>query len=222
MIPSPEQVHQLAALMPSRLSAAVYVAAGCGLRLGEVLGLEVDDIDFDRAELAVRRQLEMHQGAASLPGPVEDEGERAQERTPRGGGVCSARASARRPGSGGGGRRNRLAPADAAPRPIWCSGALTGSRSTPRPSPACGRRFDQGRAAAALGLPRPAALLRDAADPCRGKRQDRAARTRSLHADAHAPPVRARVAGRAGPHPPAARRALGVRETAATPAESRT
>jgi integrase len=62
VIPSPEQVHRLAALMPSRLSAAVYVAAGCGLRLGEVLGLEVDDIDFERAELAVRRQLKMHKG----------------------------------------------------------------------------------------------------------------------------------------------------------------
>jgi integrase len=40
----------------------VYVAAGCGLRLGEVLGLEVEDIDFERAELAVRRQLKFHRG----------------------------------------------------------------------------------------------------------------------------------------------------------------
>jgi integrase len=46
VISSPQQVHRLAELMPRRLSAAVYVAAGCGLRLGEVLGLEVDDIDF--------------------------------------------------------------------------------------------------------------------------------------------------------------------------------
>lgn len=55
IIPSLEQVHRLAALMPPRLSATVYVAAGCGLRLGEALGLEVDDIDFGRGELAVRR-----------------------------------------------------------------------------------------------------------------------------------------------------------------------
>lgn len=39
VIPSPEQVHQLAALLPARLSAMVYLAAGCGLRLGEILGL---------------------------------------------------------------------------------------------------------------------------------------------------------------------------------------
>jgi integrase len=62
VIPSPEQVHRLAELMPPRLSAAVYVAAGCGLRLGEVLGLEVDDIDFKARELAVRRQLKSHKG----------------------------------------------------------------------------------------------------------------------------------------------------------------
>ncbi|WP_127501209.1 tyrosine-type recombinase/integrase [Actinoplanes solisilvae] len=62
VIPSPEQVHRLAELMPARLSAAVYVAAGCGLRLGEVLGLEIEDIDFDRAELSVRQQLKSHKG----------------------------------------------------------------------------------------------------------------------------------------------------------------
>ncbi|GAA1626768.1 tyrosine-type recombinase/integrase [Actinoplanes couchii] len=62
VIPPPEQVHRLAELMPRRLSAAVYVAAGCGLRLGEVLGLEVEDIDFERAELSVRRQLKSHKG----------------------------------------------------------------------------------------------------------------------------------------------------------------
>ncbi len=62
VIPSPEKVHRLARLMPERLSAAVYVAAGCGLRLGEVLGLEVEDVDFDRAELSVRQQLKSHKG----------------------------------------------------------------------------------------------------------------------------------------------------------------
>ncbi|MFF5292593.1 tyrosine-type recombinase/integrase [Paractinoplanes globisporus] len=62
VIPSPAQVHRLAQLLPGRLSAAVYVAAGCGLRLGEVLGLEVEDIDFERAELSVRQQLKSHKG----------------------------------------------------------------------------------------------------------------------------------------------------------------
>ncbi len=32
------------------------------LRLGEVLGLEVEDIDFDRAEVSVRQQLKSHKG----------------------------------------------------------------------------------------------------------------------------------------------------------------
>jgi integrase len=62
VIPTPEQVHRLAELLPDRLSAAVYVAAGCGLRLGEVLGLEVGDIDFAGAELNVRQQLKSHKG----------------------------------------------------------------------------------------------------------------------------------------------------------------
>ena len=62
VIPTPAQVHRLAELMPDRLSAAVYVAAGCGLRLGEVLGLETEDIDFGRAELSVRQQLKSHKG----------------------------------------------------------------------------------------------------------------------------------------------------------------
>ena len=45
VLPSPEQVHQLAELLPDNLSATVYLVAGCGLRLGEILGLEVDDVD---------------------------------------------------------------------------------------------------------------------------------------------------------------------------------
>ncbi|MBG0568089.1 tyrosine-type recombinase/integrase [Actinoplanes aureus] len=68
VIPTPAQVHRLAGLMPDRLSAAVYVAAGCGLRLGEVLGLEVEDIDFERAELSVRQQLKSHKGRSPYLG----------------------------------------------------------------------------------------------------------------------------------------------------------
>jgi integrase len=68
VIPTPAQVHRLAELMPDRLSAAVYVAAGCGLRQGEVLGLEVEDIDFERAEVTVRQQLKMHKGRSPYLG----------------------------------------------------------------------------------------------------------------------------------------------------------
>jgi integrase len=34
VLPSPDEVHQLAGLLPDRLSPMVYLAAGCGLRLG--------------------------------------------------------------------------------------------------------------------------------------------------------------------------------------------
>ncbi|MBG0567389.1 tyrosine-type recombinase/integrase [Actinoplanes aureus] len=71
VIPTPAQVHRLAELMPDRLFAAVYVAAGCGLRLGEVLGLEVEDIDFERAELSVRQQLKLHKGRSPYLGQPE-------------------------------------------------------------------------------------------------------------------------------------------------------
>ena len=35
----------------------MYLAAGCGLRRGEIFGLEVGDVDFLRREVHVRRQL---------------------------------------------------------------------------------------------------------------------------------------------------------------------
>jgi integrase len=56
-IPSPDQVHAVAEAVPAYYRAAVYVAAGCGLRRGEVFGLEVADVDFLGRELHVRRQL---------------------------------------------------------------------------------------------------------------------------------------------------------------------
>jgi integrase len=71
MIPSPEQVHQLAARLPARLSATVYLAAGCGLRLGEILGMEVDDIDFDGREVHVWRQLKVLTGRQPFLGKVK-------------------------------------------------------------------------------------------------------------------------------------------------------
>jgi integrase len=71
VIPSPEQVHRLAALLPPRLSATVYLAAGCGLRLGEILGLELEDIDFAFREIRVRRQLKVLKGRQPYLGPVK-------------------------------------------------------------------------------------------------------------------------------------------------------
>lgn len=48
-----------------------FLAAGCGLRLGEILGLEVDDIDFDVREVHVRRQLKVLKGRQPFLGPVK-------------------------------------------------------------------------------------------------------------------------------------------------------
>jgi integrase len=53
----PAQIHALAAAVPRAFYAAVIVAAGCGLRQGELFGLRKGDVDFLRRELHVRQQL---------------------------------------------------------------------------------------------------------------------------------------------------------------------
>ncbi|WP_276824306.1 tyrosine-type recombinase/integrase [Mycolicibacterium mageritense] len=62
---TPAEVDQLAAAMPEYLAMAVQLAAWCGLRAGEILGLQIDDITVDRAtpvplEPVVRLQLRRH------------------------------------------------------------------------------------------------------------------------------------------------------------------
>jgi len=61
-IPTPEQVHAVAGKLPDRYSAIAYVAAGCGLRGGEIFGLEIDAIDFLRREIDVYQQLKVVSG----------------------------------------------------------------------------------------------------------------------------------------------------------------
>jgi integrase len=51
------QIHALADAVPDFVYAAVIVAAGCGLRQGELFGLRVQDCDWLRRELHVRQQL---------------------------------------------------------------------------------------------------------------------------------------------------------------------
>ncbi len=70
----------------------VYLAAGCGLRLSEILGLELEDVDLDARELHVRRQLEVLQGRQPFLGQVKtktDEDQRPDGRAAgrRGGGA---------------------------------------------------------------------------------------------------------------------------------------
>lgn len=65
-IATPKEVHALAVALPSEYRAAVYLAAGCGWRAAEVMGLEVDGIDFLRREVHVRHQLKSVQGRPPL------------------------------------------------------------------------------------------------------------------------------------------------------------
>jgi integrase len=57
--------------MPARLSPMVYLAAGCGLRLGEILGLELEDVDLDARDLHVRRQLKVLNSRQPFLGQVK-------------------------------------------------------------------------------------------------------------------------------------------------------
>jgi integrase len=70
VIPTPDQVHALAAALPSCYQAIPYVAAATGLRGGEIFGLELPDcIDFLRREVVVRQQLKVLSGRKPFLGP---------------------------------------------------------------------------------------------------------------------------------------------------------
>ncbi len=70
IIPTPEQVHALAAALPQRYQAIPYVAASTGLRGGEIFGLELPDtVDFLRREVIVRQQLKVLTARKPYLGP---------------------------------------------------------------------------------------------------------------------------------------------------------
>ena len=54
-----EQVLAVITAHPERYAALPLVAAGCGLRQGEVFGLRVEDIDYDKQVLHVRQQVKL-------------------------------------------------------------------------------------------------------------------------------------------------------------------
>lgn len=70
-IPKAERVHALYEALPERYRAVVYVAAGCGLRGGEIFGLEVEHVDFLRREVYVRQQLKVVTGRKAFLGPLK-------------------------------------------------------------------------------------------------------------------------------------------------------
>lgn len=55
--PTSEQAGLLIAAMPEKYRVAGWLAAGAGLRQGEVLGLTLDRVDFLRRQIVVDRQL---------------------------------------------------------------------------------------------------------------------------------------------------------------------
>ena len=70
-IPTPEQVHDLAAEIDQRYRAQVYMAAGCGLRQAECWGLEVEHIDFLGRKIHVVQQLSTPPGDVPHLAPVK-------------------------------------------------------------------------------------------------------------------------------------------------------
>jgi integrase len=71
LVLTPAQVHALAAALPARYRALVYVGAGCGLRHGEALGLELRHVDFLRREVRVEQQLTVTSGRSPFLAPVK-------------------------------------------------------------------------------------------------------------------------------------------------------
>jgi len=67
--PSLAAVRRLVEYAPKRLQALVVLAAGSGLRSGEMLGLTVDRVDFLRREVRVDRQLVYVSGTPPQMGP---------------------------------------------------------------------------------------------------------------------------------------------------------
>jgi integrase len=57
-----ERVDVVIRAHPDRYGALPVVAAGCGLRQGEVFGLRVEDVDFLRRKLHVRQQVKLLHG----------------------------------------------------------------------------------------------------------------------------------------------------------------
>ena len=66
---SVERVVAVIEALPSRYRAMAVVAAGCGLRQGEVFGLRVRDIDFLRKRLRVEQQIKLVRGRLIVDKP---------------------------------------------------------------------------------------------------------------------------------------------------------
>ena len=66
VLPTPDEVNAIFRSAPLRFRAAVALGAGCGMRLGEVLGLAIDRVRGDRNEVTIDRQLQRVEGALTV------------------------------------------------------------------------------------------------------------------------------------------------------------
>jgi integrase len=66
-------VQSLADAVPAHLNALIVLAAGTGMRQGEVFGLTVDRVDFLRRKIHVNRQLIKLKGEPPKFGPLKTE-----------------------------------------------------------------------------------------------------------------------------------------------------
>jgi integrase len=64
-----ERVEAVIAAHPERYRAVPIVAAGAGLRQGEVFGLRVEDVDFLKRKLHVRQQVKLLNGRPTIAPP---------------------------------------------------------------------------------------------------------------------------------------------------------
>lgn len=70
VVPWPtEQALAVVAALPERYAAVALVAAGCGLRQGEVFGLAPDAVDLEGHRLAVVQQIKLVQSRLVLAPP---------------------------------------------------------------------------------------------------------------------------------------------------------
>ncbi len=92
-----EQVHALHDAMPERYRAAVLLGAGCGLRIGEVLGLKAGRIAFLDRHLDVVEQLQLLPGSPPTLVPPKTASSRRSVPLPDAVGQELAQHLARRP-----------------------------------------------------------------------------------------------------------------------------
>jgi len=69
----PERVLHVRAALPERYRILVTLGAGLGLRQGEIFGLAVDDVDFLRRRVTVRRQVKLFHGNQQVFAPPKNE-----------------------------------------------------------------------------------------------------------------------------------------------------